>query len=129
MPILSESECKDQYVGILDKIGNLALFQYTFIITVNFIFVTAPQSFQFLSFNLSRTDWFYISNLGMCALNLHIARHLKYLTRLLKMYPKQHRKLRFLTINHSWLLNPFYIFKFKIRERNINFPLGFYTCL
>lgn len=112
--VLTEEACREQYTATLDKLANISLFQYTFIATVNFIWLRHLTSFKFLELELSRTDWAFVSNIILAATNLYVCRHLRYLDKLVKLYPKRRRVFRFLAWNHTWLLNPFGRYRLRL---------------
>ena len=106
--MLSESEAEENYESTLQYISNVALFQYTFTVTVCYAFISStPETTNFLRLSFSRFAWATVSNLGAVIINFHIARQLNYLKKLVLMHPKNRRKLRFLTRHHRWLFNPF----------------------
>jgi hypothetical protein len=115
MPLLTESECKDQHKSTLDRIASVALLQYTLVATVCFVFINELPSYQFLGFNISRTAWGGVSHAAFLVLNLYMIGNLHYLSKLVRMYPKQRRILRFLSCHHSWFLNPFGLCGVRVR--------------
>lgn len=107
--VLTIEEAKTQYVQTLDNLARTAIFQYTFVATSYYFsgFTEPGNTPSFLGFEFSAIEWVFIGLLGVAVLNFYITRQLQLLTVLLKMYPSQRRKLRFLTWHHYWPLNPF----------------------
>ena len=113
MPILSRDEVQEKYESTLQYIANVSLFQYTFILTICYTFVSIDSEVtNFLRLPFSRFAWATISNLGAVIINTHISRQLNYLRKLTLMYPQDRKKLRFLIRHHRWLFNPFKLMYF-----------------
>lgn len=120
MAILTETEAQEQYKATIDYIANTAIFQYTFVLTVGYVFsstfyTTPGSSYEFLGFAFTHTQWGLIANFSAAAINLYIARHLSYLATLASLYPQKRRKFRFLTRHHHWFLNPFRVNRITYR--------------
>ena len=65
------------------------------------------QPASFFGFNLTRIQWVFVGLASSSVASLHAARQIMNLTTLIRMYPSQRRKLKFLTWHHNWLFNPF----------------------
>ncbi|CAN5808513.1 hypothetical protein BH23GEM7_BH23GEM7_10840 [soil metagenome] len=118
MRVLSQQECQEQYLATLKLLSGVVLFQYGFILTINYVFVGNPnETHSILGLELSRFAWATAANVGSVALNLYIVRHIRYLSKLVLVYPQLRRKLRFLTWHHSWFLNPFRGWCLRVQPR------------
>jgi hypothetical protein len=118
MRVLSRQECQEQYLSTLNLLSRVVLFQYTFILTINYVFLGDPNStYSILGLELPRFAWATVANVGCVALNLYVVRHIRYLSKLVAVYPELRRKLRFLTWHHSWFLNPFRGWCLRVQPR------------
>lgn len=127
--LLTGAEIRDQYRATFDHMAKVALLQYTLGITALYLVIKGPASLAFLGLDFTRVSWAFIAAASGSALNLHIARTLRMLDRLVVLYPEQRRTLRFIATTHSWFLNPFGLWGLRVFRQPVMASLPYFAVI